>query len=532
MWVLLKLKHDRTNENLAELNHRLQAALLELERFGPFEAARRNAERTRAQVEIERRAAELEASRIRAVAEEERAAVLAEAMRSAKDESKAANEKARLARETAKRLEEESMQRLRSAVDRAEAIVAEANRRAEAIAGDAIVASRNAAELRRTAEAMRNLIEGYGDEYIKPTSGLLDELAAEFAFSDVGAELKRARKETNDLIVAGAAARCDYAEQNRREAAELFIVNAFNGRVDAILARSKHDNHGKLEQEIHDAFELTNRLGAPFRNARITAAFLQSRRMELRWACAVHALRRQMLEEQRAERERIRDEERARREFERVTRETARESEILARAREQALAELAAATEAERSAYEHKLQEIGERLREVEERAQRAKSMAEQTKKGTVYVISNVGSFGDEIFKIGLTRRLQPQERIDELGDASVPFPFDVHAFIESDDAPALERALHKHFLLHQVNKVNHRKEFFRAPIAMLRAEIESLGIDANWTLLSAAREYRETLRIDRLINEDPSAREAWLSRQLDLDPVDAEVSVPDGEDE
>jgi hypothetical protein len=520
MWVLLRSKHEQTIAAIAELNARLQAALLQLERFGPIEAARKQTERARVQAQLDLQNAREESARMLATAHGERESILEDARKAAREEVKAASERARATRERAEGLEKDAMARLRSAVDRADSIVEAANRRADAIAGQSMTAVRDAAELTRVAEAMRNLIEGYGDQYIRPTAGLLDDLAAEFGFTDAGAELKRARQESQDLIAAGGAARCDYAEANRREAAEQFIVSAFNGRVDAVLARSKHSNFGKLEKEIRDIFELTNRSGAPFRNARITEAYLDARISELRWACAAHEIRRQMLEEQRAERERIRDEERARREFERVSRESAREGELLARAREQAMAELAAATEAERAEYEHRLQEISERLREVEDRALRAKSMAEQTKKGTVYVISNVGSFGDDVFKIGLTRRLEPQERIDELGDASVPFPFDVHAFIESDDAPALERALHKHFLISQVNKVNHRKEFFRAPISTLRSEIEALGINAHWTLLAAAHEYRESLRIDRLIEEDPSAREAWLARQLEMDPL------------
>ena len=82
-----------------------------------------------------------------------------------------------------------------------------------------------------------------------------------------------------------------------------------------------------------------------------------------------------------------------------------------------------------------------------------------------MYVISNIGSFGEGIYKIGLTRRLEPYDRVKELGDASVPFEFDVHAMIFSDDAPALENTLHRHFRDRELNKVNHRKEFFRVDI-------------------------------------------------------------------
>ena len=108
--------------------------------------------------------------------------------------------------------------------------------------------------------------------------------------------------------------------------------------------------------------------------------------------------------------------------------------------------------------------------------------MAQQTRRGHVYIISNVGSFGDHVYKIGLTRRLEPQDRVDELGDSSVPFRFDVHAMIYSEDAPALESKLHKHFVMMQLNKINHRKEFFRVDLNHIREEIETLGITPKWT--------------------------------------------------
>ena len=120
--------------------------------------------------------------------------------------------------------------------------------------------------------------------------------------------------------------------------------------------------------------------------------------------------------------------------------------------------------------------------------------MAQQTRRGHVYIISNVGSFGDGIYKIGMTRRLEPLDRVKELGDASVPFPFDVHAMIESTDAPLLESALHDEFSLHRVNRVNKRKEFFHAPLAEIRRLVEARKIDAHWTMLADAAEYRETL--------------------------------------
>jgi hypothetical protein len=134
-----------------------------------------------------------------------------------------------------------------------------------------------------------------------------------------------------------------------------------------------------------------------------------------------------------------------------------------------------------------------------------------------VYIISNIGSFGEHVYKIGLTRRLEPLDRIRELGDSSVPFEFDVHAMIYSEDAPALEAKLHDHFLVMQVNKVNYRKEFFRTNLAHIREEVTKLGVDAKWTMVAEAQEYRETLAIEAAIKDDPAKRDAWAQGLLEL---------------
>lgn len=114
---------------------------------------------------------------------------------------------------------------------------------------------------------------------------------------------------------------------------------------------------------------------------------------------------------------------------------------------------------------------------------------------GYVYIISNIGSFGPDVIKIGVTRRLDPMDRIDELGSASVPFKFDVHALIFSYDAYALESELHQRFDKQRVNKVNNRKEYFRVPITEIKKVLEEykdLTVDFNET--PDAPEYRESL--------------------------------------
>ena len=118
-------------------------------------------------------------------------------------------------------------------------------------------------------------------------------------------------------------------------------------------------------------------------------------------------------------------------------------------------------------------------------------------KAGNVYIISNLGSFGEDVFKVGMTRRLNPQERVDELGSASVPFKFDVHSFIFSEDAVALEANMHERLNNQRVNKVNLRKEFFKVSIDELETLVNELDPTAEFNKTMLAEEYRQSLSSD-----------------------------------
>ena len=135
-------------------------------------------------------------------------------------------------------------------------------------------------------------------------------------------------------------------------------------------------------------------------------------------------------------------------------------------------------------------------LQEAHSIHQRALSMAQQTRAGYVYIISNVGSFGQNIHKIGLTRRLNPMERIEELSNASVPFPFDVHAFIYCDDAPALEAKLHQTFSDKRVNAINYRKEYFNVTLEEIKKVIQGMGFDIQYLDQPNATQYYNSMRL------------------------------------
>lgn len=142
---------------------------------------------------------------------------------------------------------------------------------------------------------------------------------------------------------------------------------------------------------------------------------------------------------------------------------------------------------------ELKILKIEDEKRKLEAKFERAISQAQITRAGYIYVISNIGSFGEGVCKIGMTRRLEPMDRVVELGDASVPFRFDVHTLAFVDDAPRLEKAIHKAFNAKRVNKENHHKEFFLVSPEEVKTVMDNIGIKSSWYFECDAREYRES---------------------------------------
>lgn len=354
-------------------------------------------------------------------------------------------------------------------------------------------AQRSLSATRQAEQAIQRRINGYGDQYLIPSVQLIDDIAQEYSIHNAGEKLKTCRKQVRDSIQSGNATSGDAAVSK-------VLLDFFNTKAEQLLAEVKHENYGKLKQELADIYALTeyHAKAAAFAGA-VRKDYYQLRQEELKWASVLHTLRTEEREQQRAIREQAREEERARKEYEKAMRDAAKEESMLQKAMDKARAELERATAEQRAQYESQLADLSQKLKEAEEKNQRALSMAQQTRAGHVYLISNIGSFGENMVKIGMTRRLEPLDRVRELGDASVPFLFDVHAIIYSDDAPALEKQLHRAFSDARVNKVNHRKEFFRVSPQQLKDKLAELGIQAQFTLAAEAAEYRETLRIEAM---------------------------------
>lgn len=266
-------------------------------------------------------------------------------------------------------------------------------------------------------------------------------------------------------------------------------LRAFNNECEAAIANTRWNNVNAMEKRIIRAYEQIDKLNQS--NAvTITQGYLKLKLQEL---FLTHEYREKLKaeREERAELARAqREEAKLQRDLEKAEEEEARYQKLLAKAK----AEADSIVGPQLDAFNEQIKLLEQDLAEAHAKVERAQAMAERTRSGYVYIISNVGSFGDDVVKIGLTRRLDPTDRVRELGDASVPFVFDTHAIIYSDDAPALERALHNEFEPVRINTQNYRKEFFRASIVEVEDAVKRLAPEAPFFRDIEAQEYRETL--------------------------------------
>lgn len=250
------------------------------------------------------------------------------------------------------------------------------------------------------------------------------------------------------------------------------LIRAFNCECDDAITHVKFNNFEVAEKRIHSSFAAISKLGA-ICGVAITNEYLQLKLKELYLA---HEYQIEKQKEKDALRQ-LRAEERERAKLEREIAEERKkiekEQKHYANALSRINVQLETASPEERIALEEKKAELEGQLTVLNESMTQIDYRIANQKAGYVYIISNVGAFGEGVYKIGMTRRLEPMERIDELGDASVPFDFDVHALIFSEDAPALEAALHKAFESRKVNMVNTRREFFRVSLEEIKAVVK-----------------------------------------------------------
>ncbi len=264
-------------------------------------------------------------------------------------------------------------------------------------------------------------------------------------------------------------------------------LRAFNNECAAAIANVRWNNVDTMEARIEKAAEQIDKLNESM-SIKISDEYILAKLSELHLTHEYREKQKEEKEERAEMRAADREEKRLEAEARRAEKEEQKYQKLLEKARQEAGAD--GGTEELKA----KIAALEADLAEAHEVVERAHAMAELTKCGYVYVISNVGSFGDEIVKIGMTRRLDPNDRVKELGDASVPFTFDTHAMIYSDDAPGLETALHQEFAEQRVNMANFRKEFFRVSLDQVEDAVGRLAPDASFFKDREAQEWHETL--------------------------------------
>lgn len=280
-------------------------------------------------------------------------------------------------------------------------------------------------------------------------------------------------------------------------------LRAFNGECDAAIANTRWNNASAMEKRVLRVQEQIDKLNQS-NSIFVTKPFVELKLKELRLTHEYREKLRAEREERTEAARQAREEQKLLRDVEKAEDEEAYYPKLLAKAK----SEVAQATGPQMAAYGQQIEQLERDLAAAHAKFERAQSMAERTRSGYVYVISNIGSFGADVVKIGLTRRLDPIDRVRELGDASVPFVFDTHAIIYSDNAPSLEHALHAEFESSRINTQNHRKKFFRVSLEEVEAALTRIAPTAPFFKDIEAQEYRETLA-RRRPNLEPTADDA-----------------------
>ena len=268
------------------------------------------------------------------------------------------------------------------------------------------------------------------------------------------------------------------SERKTNELCSLYLKE----NVKWISASLTPNNLINQKQRLHAVIERCRDAGFTISSDEVMALV---RTLQDEFECVVRAALER--EEQARIKAKIREEQALERELEQQRKQAERERELIQAALSKALKDA-------KDVHSDEITRLEQRLAEAEEKARRAVSQAQLTKTGHVYVISNIGSFGEGVYKVGMTRRLEPVDRIRELGDASVPFPFDVHMMISSDDAPALENALHRALHKRRVNKINPRKEFFKTEIETIVEVVKEHHGEVEYLADVEALEYRQSV--------------------------------------
>ena len=424
------------------------------------------------------------------------------------------------------RKEKEEIERLNSEIEKLKAAMPSESRTLDDINRE-ISSSRD--ELSRVEENLHSRQEELNDtmEELRKTKGQLIETNEEVLMQSFGlytphytfmnadeykARLLEIRAEQKDMVknTTAVSGNTNWTVNNseskgRKMVSDMqkLLLRAFNSECDDVIEHVKYNNIEASEKRITSSRDAISKLGS-IMDVSIQPKYYRLKIEELHLAFEYAQKKQQEKEEQKEARARMREEAKLAKEIEEERKKLEKEQQHYQNALQRINAQLEAASEADRAAIEEKKAELVAQLNKIDKEFADVDYREANQRAGYVYVISNIGAFGENVYKIGMTRRLDPQDRVDELGDASVPFNFDVHAMIFSNDAPKLEAALHNAFADRKLNFVNQRREFFNVTLDEIKQVVrENYDKSVEFVELAPAEQYRESLKLKVAAKKD-----------------------------
>lgn len=360
-------------------------------------------------------------------------------------------------------------------------------------------------ELNSNIKDLKKDIITFSDEILVQDFGLYEPRYSFINTDAYKAELTNIRNKQKAMIKDGSAVSgsIDWqvngsAAQGRKMIKDMqkLLLRAFNSECDEIINKVKYNNYDTSVKKMERSFNAIAKLGITM-SISITSNYYDLKIQELQLALE-YQIQKQREKEEKAElRAQQREEARLQKELKEQRKNIDKERKHYEQALSNINKQISSSSDENIEELNKKKEEIIQSLSDIDTKIKDIDYREANQKTGYVYIISNIGSFGEGIYKIGMTRRLNPQERVDELGDASVPFKFDVHAMIFSEDAPALEAKLHRAFEDRKLNLVNQRREFFKVSLDEIKEVVKNnFDKTVEFVEVPDADQYRISLKL------------------------------------
>ena len=360
-------------------------------------------------------------------------------------------------------------------------------------------------ELNSNIKDLKKDIITFSDEILVQDFGLYEPRYSFINADAYKAELTNIRNKQKAMIKDGSAVSgsIDWqvngsAAQGRKMIKDMqkLLLRAFNSECDEIINKVKYNNYDTSVKKMERSFNAIAKLGITM-SISITSNYYDLKIQELQLALE-YQIQKQREKEEKAElRAQQREEARLQKELKEQRKNIDKERKHYEQALSNINKQISSSSDENIEELNKKKEEIIQSLSDIDTKIKDIDYREANQKTGYVYIISNIGSFGEGIYKIGMTRRLNPQERVDELGDASVPFKFDVHAMIFSEDAPALEAKLHRAFEDRKLNLVNQRREFFKVSLDEIKEVVKNnFDKTVEFVEVPDADQYRISLKL------------------------------------